>query len=99
MRLLGWFLIIVLAPLAIAFAVANRGNVTISFDPFPLALDLPLYLAVFAALALGMMIGGVASRFALWRKRARNRAPVQTAETPHRTDLPPAGAVLPPPVV
>jgi len=99
MRLLGWLLIIVLAPLAIAFAVANRGTVSISFDPFPLALDLPLYLAVFAALALGMMIGGVASRIALWRKRARDKATVQAAETPHRADPPPAGAVLPPPVV
>jgi len=99
MRLLGWVLIIVLAPLAIAFAVANRGSVTISFDPFPLALDLPLYLAVFAALVIGMMIGGMASRFALWRKRARDRATVQAAETPHRAGAAPTGAVLPPPAV
>ena len=55
-----------IAILAVAFAVANRQVVSISFDPFSsgaplLSLTAPLFLLVFFLLSCGVVIGGVAS--------------------------------------
>ena len=64
----------------IAFAVANRHEVKISFDPMTVdapmfSVSVPLYLALFAALIIGVMVGGAASWLGQgkWRKRARQR--------------------------
>ena len=72
---------IVLVPIAIvavAFAVANRQVVTISFDPFSasepaFALAAPLFLQIFLLLMAGVIIGGIASWLgqAHYRKAAR----------------------------
>jgi uncharacterized integral membrane protein len=73
--------VIILVPLAIvivAFAVANRQSVTVSFDPFsaeaPAAsLSLPLFALVIGLLIVGVIIGGVASWLGQgrWRGAAR----------------------------
>ena len=72
---------IVLVPLTvviIAFAVANRQIVTVSFDPFsagePAAsVTLPLFVLVILLLIVGVLIGGLASwlRQGKWRQTAR----------------------------
>ena len=72
---------IILVPLAViivAFAVANRQNVTVSLDPFnpdvPAAsLTKPLFVVILAVLILGVIIGGVAAwlRQTKWRRTAR----------------------------
>src|SRR5262245_43059517 len=72
---------LVLIPLAIvliAFAVANRQTVTVSFDPFDTAepafsLALPLYVLILALVIAGVIIGGSAAwmRQGKWRSRAR----------------------------
>jgi uncharacterized integral membrane protein len=72
---------VILVPLAIiiiAFAVANRQNVTVSLDPFsaehPAAsLTLPLFALVIVLLVVGVLIGGIAAwlRQAKWRRTAR----------------------------
>jgi uncharacterized integral membrane protein len=72
---------IILIPLAIviiAFAVANRQDVTVSLDPFnpdvPAAsVTKPLFLIIVAVLVLGVIIGGVAAwlRQSKWRRTAR----------------------------
>jgi uncharacterized integral membrane protein len=58
----------------ILFAVANRQNVRVSFDPFakdaPQAfLDMPLFGLALAILALGVVIGGLA----VWLSQGRHR--------------------------
>ena len=66
---------IILVPLAaviIAFAVANRQTVTVSFDPFDpaqpaYAASLPLYLLILILVIFGVLLGGVAT----WLKQAR----------------------------
>lgn len=73
--------VIVLVPLAliiIAFAMANRQLVTVSFDPFsagdPAAsVTLPLFALVILLLIAGVVIGGLASwlRQGKWRGAAR----------------------------
>lgn len=72
---------LILVPLAIiiiAFAVANRQAVTLSFDPFSpsapaAALTLPLFVIVLTALIAGVIIGGLAVRLGhgRWRRMAR----------------------------
>jgi uncharacterized integral membrane protein len=76
-------LIVVFAPLAvilIALAVANREMVAFTVDPFnpgnpALTVSLPFFIFLFAALVLGMFIGGVVTwiRQGRYRKLARQR--------------------------
>ena len=73
---------VILLPVAIAvvlLAVANRGPVTFSLDPFAdgvpaLAVVLPLYAVLFLAVALGVVIGGVAAWGAQGKHRRARRA-------------------------
>ncbi len=71
-------IVVPLAVIIIAFAVANRQSVTISFDPFSsvspaYAANLPLFVIIFAVLILGVLIGGTAAwiRQSKWRRTAR----------------------------
>ncbi|MGH6726575.1 MAG: LapA family protein [Pseudolabrys sp.] len=73
-----WIVIIPLAAIIIAFAVANRQTVTVSFDPFSAAAPaysatLPLFVMMFVVLILGVLIGGIAAwiRQGKWRRAAR----------------------------
>jgi hypothetical protein len=73
--------VIVLVPLAmiiVAFAVANRQDVTISLDPFnpgqpAYSQTMWLFVPIFAVLILGVAIGGLVSwlRHGKWRRMAR----------------------------
>lgn len=75
--------IVVFIPLAIvliALAVANRTPVDFTIDPFNpgnpgLTVSLPLFVFLFCALALGLIIGSVATWFrqGRYRKLARQR--------------------------
>ena len=92
---------IVLVPIAIiaiAFAVANRQVVTISFDPFSpsqptFALSAPLFLLIFILLMAGVLIGGVAAwigqaRYRKAARKARAEADALSAEKERlRTEL------------
>jgi uncharacterized membrane protein YciS (DUF1049 family) len=73
--------VIVVVPIAlilIAFAVANRQEVVVSFDPFDLAQPAYskttwLFVPIFLALIIGVLIGGAATwlRHGRWRWMAR----------------------------
>ncbi len=72
---------VILVPLAViivAFAVANRQIVTVSFDPFSAddpaaAVKLPLFALIILLLIIGVLIGGLAAwlRQGRWRLTAR----------------------------
>jgi uncharacterized integral membrane protein len=77
-RIAAALILVLLAIIIIAFAVANWGNVTVSFDPFssstPAAVvTTHLFLVILAALVLGVIVGGIASWIgqAKWRRAAR----------------------------
>jgi len=77
-RIVTWIIIIPVAAVMVAFAVANRQTVTVSFDPLSAiapayAATLPLFILLFAALILGVMVGGFAAWLGQgkWRRRAR----------------------------
>jgi uncharacterized integral membrane protein len=71
-------IVVPLAAVMVAFAVANRQTVTVSFDPFSsinpaYAMTLWLFVPIFLALILGALVGGVAAwlRQSKWRRTAR----------------------------
>ncbi|HEX3953801.1 MAG TPA: lipopolysaccharide assembly protein LapA domain-containing protein [Stellaceae bacterium] len=58
MRLLLWlFVILVVAVLLALFAVSNRESVSLVLWPLPFLMQLPLYLAVSAAVLIGFIAG------------------------------------------
>lgn len=68
-----------IALLAILFAIANRAPVTLSLDPFAkgepeIALAVPLYAIVFAAVVLGVVLGGIGAWLSGARARRSGRA-------------------------
>lgn len=87
--------VVVLVPLAvilIALAVANRAPASFTIDPFNpgnpgLTITLPLFVLLFIALAIGLIIGSLGTwlRQGRYRKLARKRdaelAAVQKAAT------------------
>jgi uncharacterized integral membrane protein len=71
-------IVVPLAAVIIAFAVANRQMVTVSFDPFSAAspayaTTLPLFILIFVLVILGVIVGGFAAwlRQGQWRRTAR----------------------------
>jgi uncharacterized integral membrane protein len=77
-RFLTLFVLLPVAVVVIVLSVANRGSVTFSLDPIGAgstgwAATGPLYVFLFAALAVGIVIGGVATwvRQSRWRQAAR----------------------------
>ncbi len=79
---------LVLIPLAIvfiAFAVANRQTVLVSFDPFDrtdpaVSIALPLYVLILLLIIAGVIVGGVAA----WLRQGRWRGRARTAESQAR---------------
>ena len=73
MKILYWIIFIVSALVAILFAIANRGSVAVSLDPFPVAFEAPLYLVVLAAAFVGLIGAALGVSRAAWRARQRVR--------------------------
>ena len=75
-KFLNAVILIPLGLIFIAFAVANRHAVTVSFDPFnshdpSLGFTLPLFVVIIAVAVLGVVAGGAATWF---RQRHGRRA-------------------------
>jgi len=73
-RFLKALILLPVAILVVLLAVANRAPVTLSLDPFSqdapeFAMQLPLFAVIFAALMVGVVIGGTAS----WLAQGKNR--------------------------
>lgn len=79
---------VILVPLAaiiIAFAVANRQTVTVSFDPFDAtqpayAASLPLFVLIFVLVIFGVLLGGIVT----WMRQARWHWAARRAENENR---------------
>ena len=75
MKRLAWLLVLLLSPLFIVFAVANRHIVTLSLDPTPILIEAPLYSIVLASAFIGFIAGGfiVWLQSLRWRSRLRDK--------------------------
>lgn len=79
-----WLLLLPLGALALVFAIANRHMVTVVFDPFGndvqgLQLTAPLFIVLFLAVMVGVILGGVGS----WLAQGKYRRLARTT----RSDL------------
>ena len=86
-RFLQAIILVPIAGVLVAWAIANRQAVVVSFDPFDpanpaYAIALPLYLLMFAILIAGVVAGGIATWIGQgkWRK-ARARLAAELAKT------------------
>lgn len=77
-KIVTYLILVPLALIIIAFAVANREIVTVSFDPFSSAAPVyaaraPLFVLIFVLVILGVIIGGIAAwlKQHKWRRAAR----------------------------
>jgi uncharacterized integral membrane protein len=85
----SFFKALILVPIAllvVLFSVANRAPVRVSFDPISrdaphFAFDIPLFAVVLAAIAAGVLIGGLASWLAQGKHRKAARRNRREAET------------------
>lgn len=80
-KFLKYVTLVPLALVFLAFAMANRHNVTIAFDPFALdgaaspKLTAPLFLALIGVAMLGVLFGGMA----VWLGQGRHRKALRRA--------------------
>ena len=61
MKLLFWIFVALAAAVVALFSVSNRAAVSFGLWPLPFVVDLPLYLAVAAALLIGVVAGAIAA--------------------------------------
>lgn len=80
-RIVAVIVILPIALVLIALAVANRGGVDFTVDPFhpgnpALTVHWPLFVYLFIAMAAGMVVGSMATwlRQGQYRKQAREKA-------------------------
>jgi uncharacterized integral membrane protein len=84
-RVISAVILIPLMVVVVAFAVANRQAVTVSFDPLSpaapaYAVTLPLFILLFVVLIAGVIVGGMAVWFGQRRiRRARRRLEAELA--------------------
>lgn len=93
-KFLTYLIVVPLGLIFIAFAVANRHFVTVSFDPFnaadpALSANMPLFLLIIAVAVLGVIAGGVASWWGQrhWRRAARRHEADARAARAELADL------------
>jgi uncharacterized integral membrane protein len=73
-RIVAVLIVVPLAIILIALGVANRAPVALTFDPFNpgspgLTLQMPLFVLIFGATAIGLVIGSLVT----WLKQGRYR--------------------------
>ncbi|WP_262030079.1 LapA family protein [Microvirga sp. Mcv34] len=91
-RFLKALILLPVAILVVLLAVANRAPVTLSLDPFSqdapeFATQLPLFAVIFAAVMLGVIIGGTASWLAQGKHRkSRRQLRRETRELRYETE-------------
>ncbi len=88
-RLVAAIILVPVAIVLIALAVSNRTPASFTVDPFnpgnpALTMELPLFVWLFAALALGMIIGSAATWLKQGRYRRAARDNRRKAETLHK---------------
>jgi uncharacterized integral membrane protein len=75
MRFLSSLITLALTIVVAVFSVANRGPVTVNLWPFDVALDMPVFLLAFGALAIGLLVGAFLlwAPLMVWRRAGRKR--------------------------
>lgn len=73
MKLIGWIIIGLIGLIFIVFAVHNYHAASVNLWPAPVALSLPLFVVVFAAIVLGFVGGALVAWLAGGKTRRKAR--------------------------
>jgi lipopolysaccharide assembly protein A len=73
MKFVFWIFVLIVALVLALFAVSNREPVTVGLWPAPFLVEIPLYVAMLAALAVGFVLGEVAAWISGRRRRREAR--------------------------
>ena len=73
MKRLSWILTLPLIIVAVAFAAANFGFVSVDLWPFAFSLSVPLSVALLTSLVLGLLVGGLTAWLSAGETRQRAR--------------------------
>jgi putative membrane protein len=79
------FLAIVIGIVAI-FAVANRSSTKIDLSPLPFAPELPLFIVILGAMAIGLVIGAGLSSYSRQKLKWQARTHRKRAEALEKSD-------------
>lgn len=87
-RIFRWLITIPTLLIASFLLIANRHSVFISFDPFnaqdpAFSVQLPLYIAILAALFIGLFLGGMLTWFGQHKYRKASRVEKSNAQKWH----------------
>ncbi|MGB5093279.1 MAG: DUF1049 domain-containing protein [Parvibaculum sp.] len=90
-----WIIFPPLALLIVALAIANRGMVQLSLDPFDtiapaITLDVPLIGIIFVSVLIGIVIGGLTGLGQAKKRRAKARKAAERAAIRSSANLPAA---------
>ncbi len=93
-KFLTYLIVVPLGLVFLAFAVANRHLVTVSFDPFnsadpALSREMPLFVLIIVVAVLGVIAGGIAAWWGQrhWRRAARRHEADARAAKAELADL------------
>lgn len=83
MRLLTWLVGVVVSILTALFAISNPIPVSITFWPFPFALDVGLYIIIIGTVFFGFLVGVLVTWIAAGKHRRwirKQRSEIQALE-------------------
>lgn len=86
-RILSWASWLIIAPLfavAITFALNNKLPVGLDLWPFGIILEMPIYLAMFGALLVGVILGGTVAWMGQGQVRSNLRGQAYDGEVARR---------------
>ena len=83
-RILSWLIMAPALVAVVVFSLNNKTMVSLDLWPFGLMIDMPLYLAFLAALAAGVLVGGLAAWLGQGRARGALREQVYEGEVARR---------------
>ena len=83
-KLISLIIMLAAAAVVVALAIANRDPVTLSLDPLPRSLELPLYLHLIGAMAVGFLWGCLATWVSNGKTRLRAREGIFRADKAER---------------
>ncbi|WES29498.1 lipopolysaccharide assembly protein LapA domain-containing protein [Varunaivibrio sulfuroxidans] len=83
-KLISWIVLIPIGVVVVVFAIFNRAPVSFDLWPFAYRIDVPLFIAVFAGVLIGFILGVGVMMLALGRARRARRAQMYRAEDAER---------------
>jgi len=80
----SWLIMVPVLAFAVTFALNNKSPIELILWPFGLAIELPSYLALFASMIFGVLLGGIFAWMGQGRVRSSLRGQAYEGEVARR---------------